>query len=91
MELHDSVDSLRGIGPKKAEALARLNIKTLEDLIYFFPRDYEDRRKIRKICELAEGDTAVIKAKVMLVAGDRFSKGRKQILRLMVTDDTGGL
>ena len=37
MKLQESVTSLRGVGPKKAEALARLGIETLEDLILFFP------------------------------------------------------
>ena len=38
------VTSLRGIGPKKAKALARLDIYTVSDLYTFYPREYEDRR-----------------------------------------------
>ena len=91
MELYDSILSLKGIGPRKAEALARLNIRTIEDLIYFFPRDYEDRRSIKKISGLAEGETAVIRAKVTLLSGDSYRKGRKQLLKLLVTDDTGSI
>lgn len=91
MELHDDIRSLKGIGPKKAEALARLNIRTLEDLIYFLPRDYEDRRNISKISGLTEGETAVIRAKVTLAVCDTLRRGRKQIFRLLVTDDTGSL
>ena len=66
MELHDSISSIKGIGPKKAEALSKLNIKTLEDLIYFFPRDYEDRRCVKNISQLEEDETAVIRARVTL-------------------------
>ena len=44
MELFDVITDLRGVGPKKAAALKKLNIHTLEDLLFFFPRDYEDRR-----------------------------------------------
>ena len=91
MELHDSISSIKGIGPKKAEALSKLNIKTLEDLIYFFPRDYEDRRCVKNISQLEEDETAVIRAKVTLVVNDRYRKSRKQLLRLLVTDDTGSL
>ncbi|MGN0704308.1 MAG: ATP-dependent DNA helicase RecG [Lentihominibacter sp.] len=91
MELNDSMSSLRGIGPKKAEALSKLNIKTLEDLIYFFPRDYEDRRCRKAISQLQEDETALIRAKVTLVVNDRYRRGRKQLLRLLVTDDTGSL
>ncbi len=38
------VTSLRGIGPKKAKDLARLDIYTVSDLYTFYPREYEDRR-----------------------------------------------
>lgn len=38
------VTSLRGIGPKKAKALSRLDIYTVSDLYTFYPREYEDRR-----------------------------------------------
>ncbi|MBP2015127.1 ATP-dependent DNA helicase RecG [Anaerococcus degeneri] len=38
------VTSLKGIGPKKAQALARLDIYTISDLYSFYPREYEDRR-----------------------------------------------
>lgn len=91
MELYDDMKSIKGIGPRKAEALAKMNIRTLEDLIYFFPRGYEDRRNIRKISELHEDETAVIRAKVKLVTSDSFRRGRKQLLRLLVSDDTGNI
>ena len=38
MELFDVITDLRGVGPKKAAALKKLNIHTLEDLLFFFPR-----------------------------------------------------
>lgn len=91
MELHDSISSIKGIGPKKAEALSKLNIKTLEDLIYFFPRDYEDRRCVKNISQLEEDETAVVRARVTLVVNDRYRRGSKRLIRLLVTDDTGSL
>lgn len=92
MKLQDKVTQLKGIGPKKAEALKRLGIETLEDLILFFPRDYEDRRSFTEICRLEEGVTCMIKARVLMIVKDRYSRaGRKQLLRLLVSDDTGTL
>ena len=44
MELFQEVTALKGIGPKKAQALEKLKIRTIGDLLAFFPRDYEDRR-----------------------------------------------
>lgn len=91
MELRESVTCLKGIGPKKAEALEKMNIRTIEDLLFFFPRDYEDRRRITDIADIEEDVPALIHAKVTLIVKDRYKYGRKQRLKLLVTDDTGSL
>ena len=44
MKLTDPVSTIKGIGPKKEKALAATGINTLQDIIYFFPRSYEDKR-----------------------------------------------
>ncbi len=46
------VQYVKGIGPKRAEALANHNIKTVRDLIYYFPYDYIDLSKVGKIGDL---------------------------------------
>ena len=89
MDIRDKVTELKGVGQKKSEALEKLNIHTLEDLMLFFPRDYEDRRNKVKICDLREDRPAVIKGKVERAVSDRYKYGRKQLLKLLVTDDTG--
>ena len=89
MDIRDKVTELKGVGPKKSEALEKLNIHTLEDLMLFFPRDYEDRRNKVKICDLREDRPAVIKGKVERAVSDRYKYGRKQLLKLLVSDDTG--
>lgn len=89
MKLDDKITRMKGIGPKKAEALGKLNIATLKDLMLFFPRDYEDRRNKTSISELTEGRPAVVTGKVALVVADRYKYGRKQLLRLLISDDTG--
>lgn len=91
MELLDSVKEIKGIGSKKAEHLEKLGIRTVEEMLLFFPRDYEDRRKTVKIGDAAEGSTVLIKGKADIVAADRYRYGGKQRLRLLVTDDTGSL
>lgn len=45
MKITDDISSLKGIGEKKKEAFAGHGIATLEDLAWWFPRSYEDRRK----------------------------------------------
>ncbi len=91
MELKDKVTRLKGIGPKKAEALEKLNIRTLEDMVFFLPRDYEDRRNRLRIGDLSEDLTAAVEATVAMIVPDGYRRGRKHLLRLLVTDDTGSM
>lgn len=62
MTLEDEVRFVRGIGPKKAQALERLGIRTLRDALEFFPRGYEDRTVVTKVRDLIEGESAGIHA-----------------------------
>ena len=91
MELFDVITDLKGVGPKKAAALKKLNIHTLEDLLFFFPRDYEDRRACSAIGDLKEGSAFLIRGTVDLVVKDKYRYGGKQRLRVLVSDDTGSL
>lgn len=91
MDLKESVTSLKGVGPKKAEALKKLGISTLEDLVFFLPRSYEDRRNRVDISDAAEDQNAVVTGEVKLVVNDRYRGGRKQMLRLLVDDGTGSM
>lgn len=91
MDLRESVTSLKGVGPKKAEALKKLGISTMEDLVFFLPRSYEDRRNRIDISDAAEDQNSVVTGEVKLVVNDRYRGGRKQMLRLLVEDGTGSM
>ena len=60
VDLKQSVQYIKGVGPNNLELLQKLGINTLEDLITFFPRNYEDRSKPKKIAELVDGEEALI-------------------------------
>jgi len=89
-QLSDSVQYLKGIGPKKAKLFAKAGIKTIEDFLYYFPRRYEDRTSFTSISKLQEGSTQTIKAQV-LASGERRSWRRRgfSILEVAVGDATG--
>ena len=91
MNLRDSIKTLGGVGPKKAEAFGKLGIETLEDLAYYFPRQYEDRREVKKIDELKDGETAVFIGTVYLIIPSGYRGKRGQVLKLLVSDDTGSI
>lgn len=91
MELRDPVTVLKGLGPKKAQALEKLNIRTLEDLLYFFPREYQDRRDVKKIKELQQDQPVLVRGRIELIVKDGYRYGKKQKLRLLVKDEDSSM
>jgi len=63
--LSDPVRFVRGVGPVRESMLSRLEVRTAEDLLYFFPFRYEDRRNILPLSALRGGDTASVAARVV--------------------------
>jgi len=89
--LHEiAIRYVKGIGPQRAKLFDKLGIGTLEDLLYYFPRRYEDRTNFIPVSKLQEGSTHTIKAEV-LVRGERRSFRRRgfSIVEVAVADQTG--
>jgi len=86
---NDAVQYVKGIGPVRAEALEEVGIRTVEDLLYYFPRRYLDRRNIALISDLKIGEQATVLARV---AGQGI-KGTRQrkYFQVTITDDSGTL
>ena len=76
------------ITAKQLSNLKSLGINTVYDLIYYFPRAYDDRTNIKKIRELKFNEYVVIKASVMSVVNLTVRSGKK-IVKAMVSDGTG--
>ena len=89
IDLKQNVQYVKGVGPNNLPLLQKLGINTLEDLITFFPRNYEDRSKPKNINELIDGEEALIDVICASnVMETRFAKNRT-ILKMLVRDDTG--
>ena len=89
IDLNQNVQYVKGVGPNNLPLLQKLGINTLGDLITFFPRNYEDRGKPKKIYELVDGEEALIDVICASnVSETRFAKN-KVILKMLVRDDTG--
>ena len=73
---------------KQLSNLKSLGINRVYDLIYYFPRAYDDRTNIKKIGELKFNEYVVLKATVMSVVNLTVRSGKK-IVKAMVTDGTG--
>jgi ATP-dependent DNA helicase RecG len=87
-DLKISARFIKGVGPSRLNTLNRLGINTIYDLLYCFPRRYEDRSGIKKIGEIKPGNFETIKAKV-LTFGERMTKKGMNIFQVAVGDSTG--
>lgn len=90
--LQTELTYLKGVGPKRAELLAKLGLQTVYDLLYYFPARYEDRRVVKPIGQLNIGEKESFCATVLFQAQSRAMGGRmggRQITKLRAGDTTG--
>ncbi len=80
--------SLKGVGPKTAEAAAAAGIRTIGDLLHHVPRRHRDLR-IRQLGDLEPGETATIFVEVQGSQPRPFRKGRLRMVSVKVGDETG--
>ncbi|HZX35609.1 MAG TPA: ATP-dependent DNA helicase RecG [Thermodesulfobacteriota bacterium] len=88
-KLKTPLQYIKGIGPKLGERLAKKGLSTVEDILYYLPIRYEDRRNMKKIAELSHGQNEVATGEVM-ASGEAFY-GRRKLFEAVVTDGTGYL
>lgn len=82
---------LSGIGPKTAQTLEQLGLTTLEDLLYYFPRRYDDYSQMKPINRLQYGDEVSVLGNVKSVFTRNIKGGKLTITEAVVEDGTGAL
>jgi len=85
------VTVLAGVGPERAAQLARLEIRTIEDLLLHRPRRYEDRRQLRPIAQLQLVEPATTRGTVVALGVKWYKKHTKSIFELILDDGTARL
>ena len=85
------VQYVRGVGPKKAEALGRIGIQTVEDAVWMLPWRYEDRSQCRSISSLVPSESAMIEAQVQRTGSKMTNFKRRKLVEVVVADRTGSL
>jgi len=71
-----SLASINGIGPQRAELLAKLGLLTHDDLLHYVPRRHEDRRHLTPLSEAQEGAAITVRGKVHAARAVRFGSLR---------------
>lgn len=88
MNIQENVQFLKGVGPKKASILKKLDIENIYDLITYYPRRYEDQQNTTPIAELNVGETVNIQGKIVALAEKNTRRGLK-LLTIILADNTG--
>ena len=88
LRIYSPVTDIKGIGNKKAELFSKMGIERLEDMLFYYPRSYEDHRNFRSSSSLKDGEQVLLKGQVLMVNKGR-GFGSKRTLHLLAEDDTG--
>ena len=91
LTLTTEVRMIKGVGPQRAELLAKRGLHTLEDLLTYLPFRYEDRIHFSNIKDIQPNGIYTIRARVMSGQAVRSMRGRDAIYHLLVQDAAGGL
>ncbi len=75
LTLASEVKFLKGVGPARAQTLASRSIITIEDLLYYTPFRYEDRKRLARVCDLIPGQMATVLVRVISCGPVRTRRG----------------
>src|SRR5271157_731278 len=89
--LNASLTVLAGVGPRHAAMLVRLGLKTLGDMLYYFPRRYDDYSQLKPIHDLFYGQQVTVIGTVITVHPRQVRGEKMSILEAVINDGTGGL
>ena len=85
VDLGKGVQYVKNVGPNRVKLLNKLNINTLQDLISYFPRNYEDRGIAKKLSDCIDGEEVLIKGVAITKVSEVFARKLK-IYKLIIRD-----
>ncbi|MBI4363515.1 MAG: ATP-dependent DNA helicase RecG [Candidatus Doudnabacteria bacterium] len=91
MNLDTPVENLYLVGPARAKILKKLEISTLKDLLFYFPRAHQDLTKITFVKDLKVGEFFNIKAKVLEIKTFRTKVKKLSLTQALVEDESGSI
>jgi ATP-dependent DNA helicase RecG len=82
---------LQGIGPKHADTLSKLGLQTLGDMLYYYPRRYDDYSQLKPIKDLFYGEQVTVIGTIQTVHSRPIRGGKATIIEVIISDGTAGL
>lgn len=86
-----AVTVLANVGPKHAQTLERLGLRTLRDMLYYFPRRYDDYSQLKPINRLEFGEEVTVIATVQSIHARSVRSGQTQMVEAVLSDGSGAL
>jgi ATP-dependent DNA helicase RecG len=80
------IQFLKGVGPARAKLFENLGVCTVEDLLYLFPRRYEDRSKLTPISQVKPGEWQTVSGEILAKGGRRTFYNKKHVFEAEVGD-----
>lgn len=87
--LSKPIDSLKGVGVKRAALYRKMGVETLSDLLHLYPRTYEDWSKPMRIADASPFEPACVKATVLQVLNPQYVRKGMTLYRFRVSDGMG--
>ena len=82
---------LQGVGPRHAETLTKLGMHTLGDMLYYFPRRYDDYSQLKPIKSLWYGEQVTVIGTIQSVITRPIRGGKATIIEVILSDGTAAL
>lgn len=89
MDLFTDIRFIKGVGEERAKLFHTLGVDTVYDMLYYFPRDYEDRTKCVRIADVSDGDTVCIRAFADCAPREHRIRKGFFLYKFFVSDETG--
>ena len=89
--LSTDVKYTKGVGPKRASLLNKSGIFTVEDLLYYLPFRYEDRRNFLPIAELNPNQEATVSGKILYCGLKSTHRKNFKIFQMIIDDGSFAL
>ena len=83
--LNGSVETVKGVGSKRAKLLNKMGIVSLGDVLFHLPRRYEDRRKVKEVAEVIPGQVEIVKGTIAQVTSAR-ARNNMYIIKALLFD-----
>lgn len=91
ISLDTSIQYLTGVGPKRAALYQKLDIHTVRDLLYYFPRSYIDLTAPCDIAAMPLFEQCAVRARVVAKSAPQYIRRGMTLFRVKVADDSGSM